>query len=633
MEGKLIGGIIFVVAVFLLIVMYKLILRVFGVVIIPKDTIGIINKKFVLLGSNRTLPDGEVIALKGEAGIQADALPPGIHFWLFPWQYAINIQSFTTIEQGKIGVVEARGGKPLSGGRVLGKTVECDSFQSVRLFLENGGQRGPQIAIIPPGTYRINTAFFQLSTAAVLEIADNTVGIVTVKDGNALATGDIAGKEVVGHNLFQDGQAFIEAGGFKGLQEQVLLAGRYFINPLFATVETTKMTEVPIAHVGVVIAFVGNPGKDVTGDAFKHGNLVSRGEKGVWVDPLDPGKYPINPFTHRVECVPTANVVLNWATGKTEAHKLDEKLSTITVRSQDGFSFNLDVSQIIHIPRNDAPKVIARFGSVINLVSQVLEPTIGNYFRNAAQSYDVIEFLKHRNERQEAAKQSIADALSEYNVGAVDTLIGDINPPESLMKTLTDRKIAEQEQVTFKTQEEAQTVRQKLEQAKALANTQARVVDAERNVAIAGYDAEAHIKQATGAATSKKIQAEADANVVTIVGNAEAGKALAVGTAEADVIKMKIASMDAGNYALVQVAQALASNHINLVPNILVNGSGSGSGAGGGTLVDVLLGSMLNEQLKKAPKADAAVPTAPAPVTPVPHVDPTAPAKTADGKK
>jgi len=603
METKFIGGIIFVIAAILLIMLHKLILRIVGVVIIPKDSIGIVNKKFVLFGANRTLPDGEVIALNGEAGIQADTLPPGIHFGLFPWQYAISVQPFMTIDQGKVGVVEARGGQPLSGGRVLGKTVECDSFQSVRLFLKNGGQRGPQIAIIPPGTYRINTAFFDLKTAPVLEIDDNAVGIVTVQDGNPLATGDIAGKEVAGHNLFQDGQAFIEAGGFKGLQEQVLLAGRYFINPLFATVEPAAMTEVPIAHVGVVIAYVGEPGQDVTGDAFKHGNLVSRGEKGVWVDPLDPGKYPINPFTHRVECVPTANVVLNWATGKTEAHKLDEKLCTITVRSMDGFPFNLDVSQIIHIPRNDAPKVIARFGSVVNLVSQVLEPTIGNYFRNAAQSSDVIEFLKHRNERQAAAKLAISEALKEYNVGAVDTLIGDIVPPESLMKTLTDRKLAEQEQVTYETQQKAQTVRQTLEQAKALADTQARVVDAERSVAIAGYTADAAVKQATGDATSKKIQAEADANVVTTVGNAEAGKARAVGTAEADVIRMKIASMDAGNYALVQVAQALASNHVNLVPNILVNG-GTG-GATSGTLVDVLLGTMLNDQLKKSAKTDA----------------------------
>ena len=149
--------------------------------------------------------------------------------------------------------------------------------------------------------------------------------------------------------------------------------------------------------------------------------------------------------------MPTANVVLNWATGKTEAHNLDKNLSTITVRSSDGFTFNLDVSQIIHIPRTEAPKVIARFGSMANLVTQVLEPTIGNYFRNAAQNSDVIDFLKQRSMRQNEAKESISAALAQYNVGAVDTLIGDITPPEELMKTLTDRKLAEQEQITYGT--------------------------------------------------------------------------------------------------------------------------------------------------------------------------------------
>jgi uncharacterized membrane protein YqiK len=101
------------------------------------------------------------------------------------------------------------------------------------------------------------------------------------------------------------------------------------------------------------------------------------------------------------------------------------------VRSSDGFKFNLDVSQIIHIPRSDAPKVIARFGSMVNLVTQVLEPTIGNYFRNAAQNSDAIDFLKNRQQRQGDARKSISDALQEYNVGAVDTLIRDITPPKN----------------------------------------------------------------------------------------------------------------------------------------------------------------------------------------------------------
>src|ERR1700722_14753604 len=80
-----IGG--FIVALLLLMMCYRLILRFFGVVIIPQDSIGIVNKKFVLIGSHKTLPDGQIIALNGEAGYQGDTLAPGIHFLLWPWQY------------------------------------------------------------------------------------------------------------------------------------------------------------------------------------------------------------------------------------------------------------------------------------------------------------------------------------------------------------------------------------------------------------------------------------------------------------------------------------------------------------------------------------------------------------------
>ncbi len=584
---------------------YKLILRGVGVVIIPNNQVGIVNKKFVLTGRNRTLPDGAIIALNGEAGVQADTLAPGLHFWYWPWQYVIRQEPFITIETSKLGVIEAQDGHALTNGAVLGKQVECDSFQNARLFLTSGGQRGPQITIIPPGTYRINTALFTIQFVDVLEIEDNRIGIVTTKEGAPLPTGEIAGREVAGHNLFQDGQSFINGGGTKGLQEQVLLAGRYFINPCFATVETMQITEVPIAHAGVVIAFVGEAGKDVTGETFKHGNLVSKGQRGVWVEPLDPGRYPINPRTHRVENVPTANVVLNWATGKTEAHKLDANLSTITVRSADGFKFNLDVSQIIHVPRNDAPKVIARFGTMINLVTQVLEPTIGNYFRNTAQSSDVINFLAQRAERQSDAKKRISEALTEYNVVAVDTLIGDIDPPEELMKTLTDRKIAEQQRVTFETQRHAEGVRKELQQAKALADTQAKVVDAERTVQIAEFTAQASVKNAEGLAKSRTTLAEADAMVLKTVGDAEGGKIRAVGGAEAEVIKLKIASMDSDKYAGIEIAKALAASGQRLVPDIVAGGAG---GSSGGTLVDVLLANVIKEQIGKTKERGPVLP-------------------------
>jgi uncharacterized membrane protein YqiK len=603
------------VPVIVLLVGYKFVLRVFfGMVIVPDDRIGLVVKKYVLSG-NKRLPDGRIIATNGEAGMQAKALAPGLYWGMWPWQYSVIMQPFIIIEQNKLGLVKAKDGAPLDTGRVLGRPVDCDKFQDATAFLDNGGQKGPQAAFLTPGSYRINAFLFDIEMVPITQIQENKVGIITTLDGEPLGKGEIAGGSVAGHKNYQDPIAFITAGGMKGLQEDVILAGTYYLNPWFVIVEQVDMIYIPIGYVGVVNSFVGPEGKDTSGDSFKHGNIVKKSQKGVWDEPLDPGKHPVNIYTHAVEVVPTTNIVLNWANSRTEAHELDKNLCTITVRSSDGFTFNLDVSQIIHIPRNEAPKVIARFGNMKNLVSQVLEPTIANYFRNSAQKSDVIEFLANRIQRQDDAKGHISKVLGDYNVVGVDTLIGDIVPPEALMKTLTDRKLAEQERITYEIQRNAQVERKEFESAKAGADMQPEVVKSTRQVEINTQVAASKVAVAKGEAESKTINAEADAKVKTINakadaevktvnatadanatdvnGKAEAGKIKAIGLAEAEVTKQKTQAMGSEQYAIVRVAETLASNKIKLVPEILVSGK---NGESGGGMIDALIG---NEMLKK----------------------------------
>ncbi|MES2279154.1 MAG: SPFH domain-containing protein [Bacteroidota bacterium] len=586
--------------------LYKSVLRVFfGMIIVPDDRIGLVVKKFTLYGDNR-MPDGRIIATHGEAGMQAKPLAPGLYWRMWPWQYGITMEAFTIIEQGKLGLVKAKDGAPMDTGRVLGKPVDCDKFQDAQAFLENNGQRGPQAAFLTPGSYRINTFLFEIVMVPITQVHENKVGIITTLDGEPLDKGEIAGGPIAGHRNYQDPMAFIEAGGKKGLQEDVILAGTYYLNPWFVLVEQVEMMHIPIGFVGVVNSFVGPEGKDTSGMGFKHGNIVARNEKGVWNDPLDPGKHPVNIYTHTVEIVPTTNIVLNWANSRTESHELDKNLCTISVRSSDGFTFNLDVSQIIHIPHNEAPKVIARFGNMKNLVSQVLEPTIANYFRNSAQKSGVIEFLTNRSQRQEDAKNQIAAVLSAYNVEGVDTLIGDIVPPEALMKTLTDRKIAEEEKMTYEIQRNAQVERKEFESAKAGADMQPEVVKSTRQVEINTQMAAAKVASAKGDAESKTINAKADAEVQTINskanalatevnGNADAGKIKAIGLAEAEVTKQKTEAMGTEQYAIVRVAEALAQNGVKLVPEILV----SGQNGGGNGLIDALIGSEMLKKLKE----------------------------------
>jgi len=598
-----------IVALLLSAFFYKSIFRLFGIVIVPEDKIGLVTKKFVLFGDNKELSGDRIIATNGEAGLQSDYLSPGIHYFKWPWQYQIDMTGFVVVPEGHIGLVNSKDGKIIQTGRILARRVECENYQDAKGFLDNGGQKGRQSAFIPNGVYKINTHLFEVSVVKQANIQDNMVGIVTTLDGDPLPEGAIAGRIIDNstHKNFQNFDMFLENGGNRGLQQQIIQAGSYNLNPWAVQVEEMPMTEVPIGHVGVVMSFYGEEGVDVTGSNFKHGNLVSKGQKGVLAEPLNPGKYPINRYTTKVEVVPTTNLVLNWASARTESHNLDKNLSTITVRSKDGFQFNLDVSQIIHIPMTEAPKVIARFGNMNNLVSQVLEPTIGNYFRNSAQSADAISFLSSRQERQTEAKLHISRVLEEYNVHAVDTLIGDITPPESLMKTLTDRKIAEEQQITFETQRKAQEKRQTLEKETAIAEMQKEVVKAEQGVMIAERTADAVVKKQKGDSQAVKIAAEADAESIslrakaestriTLTGQAESEAILARGKANAESYRLAVDAMGKENFTSYKMTEEIGKSGIKLMPELLIQGGGNGSGSS----IEGLLGLQILDKMGKS---------------------------------
>jgi len=561
-------------------------------VLIRERAVGIVIKRF----SARSLAPGRLIALEGEAGYQAETLAPGLHFGYWPWQYRILKVPVVVVPQGEIALVLAADGAAIPAERILGKVVECDKFQDARKFLLCGGEKGRQMGLLTAGTYRINTALFEVITAAtaaehgmapelllLARVEPDMVGIVTALDGRAIEAGEIAGPVVADHDNFQNAQVFLDKGGRRGLQEQILLSGTWNLNPWFVQVEQVPMVQIPIGYVGVVISFVGLAHEDVSGVEFKHGDLVQVGHKGVWVSPLYPGKHPLNTRVMKVELVPTTNIVLNWAS-RTEAHNYDAKLSSITVRSQDGFAFNLDVSQIIHVGALDAPKVISRVGSMQNLVDHVLQPIVGNYFRNSAQAYTVLDFLGARSHRQVEAAQHIRAALGAYDVQAIDTLIGDINPPASLMETQTERKIAEEQRKTYEVQEAAQIQRQQLVRQTSLADIQQAVVGAEQGVNIAELQANASVKQATGDAESTRLRALGETQAIR-----------ATGQAKAEAYRAGVESLGAQGYTVMQLMQIVGDRNVRIVPDVAVNGASAGNG-----LVEGLLGVMLKQQTVKA---------------------------------
>jgi uncharacterized membrane protein YqiK len=228
----------------------------------------------------------------------------------------------------------------------------------------------------------------------------------------------------------------------------------------------------------------------------------------------------------------------------------------------------------------DAPKVISRVGSMQNLVDHVLQPIVGNYFRNSAQDYTVLDFLSARSHRQLEAAEHIRKAIGAYDVQAIDTLIGDINPPAELMTTQTDRKIAEEQRKTYETQRAAQEQRQQLVRQTSLADIQQQVVGAEQGVNISELKAHASVKHATG---------EAEATRLRALGEAEAIRA--TGKAKAEAFRAGVEALGVEGYTVMQLMQIVGERNVRIVPDVAVSGTTGSTG-----LVDGLLGVMLRGQ-------------------------------------
>ena len=172
------------------------------------------------------------------------------------------------------------------------------------------------------------------------------------------------------------------------------------------------------------------------------------------------------------------------------------------------------------------------------------------------------------------------------------------------MKTLTDRKIAQEEEVTFETQRKAQDQRKTLESAKSLADMQGKMVAAQQSVEISQREAEAAVKKSEGEATAmklkagaqaeaKKMMAEAEAAQITLTGTAEAAKIEAIGKSTAEAYRLQVEAMGEDNFSKFKITEEIGKNGIKIIPEILITGGDGSNGP-----ISGLLGMELLKQIQ-----------------------------------
>jgi uncharacterized membrane protein YqiK len=582
----------------------------------------------------------------GVKGIQLRTLPPGL--WpIHPYLFRVSVAKATIIPQGKVGIVTTADGAPLDGGRLLGKAIKGHrNFQDAELYISAGGHKGPQVEILTPGTYRILTDsvpleggqerklglfFIRLYDATV--ISENQIGLVEALDGAPLNPRDYVAAPVEGHDNFQDGNQFINAGGQRGPQKDILLPGTYYINPMQFKVIPETAKEVKPGEVAVIVSNVGkDPGEDVRRamaakirerlerEEAEHINqaaarldklddedrtvaeikqelaavdpadrrldqgaheayVVPDGYRGIQESVVGPGRYYVNTLAVTPIVIPTTNQTVEWTAGE-----MTNTFNPFEVISKDGFTMQLEVRVVFRVKPEDAPFMVAKIGSIEKLIQNVMHPLIDSIFRNQASESSAMAYLQNRHEEQERAEARVRAHLLKYHVDVVNVLICHIRLPEELMKTQTEKILAEQKQSMFNAQREAEDRRIQLEKTKAHADNQRDLMAATVGVEISGKRAE-----------QRKAEADGEAHYILATGRAEAEKVRLMGEAQGVAYAEQVNAIGPQGVAMVEALKVIGEKGVRITPDVLASG---GDSDGTGNLGTLLLLNLFRERLK-----------------------------------
>lgn len=362
-------------------------------------------------GARFLLGDGE---RRGEQGLQVKTLSGGQSYYINPRLFRVDMRPRTYVPPGTMGLVQAKEGAVRPSERNFGRHVECDSFQDGAAFLEGGGEQGRQLAVLGGGAYYdINPELFDVITVdnvassrdglteahlREISIKEDYTGVVIALDGAPPRPGSdgVVAPRVAGHSGFRLPWVFLENGGQRGVQEEIL-------------------------HKGTICA--------------------------------------LNPWFVRVMLIPTRVMILKWHDKKaSEADNYDADLGEITVNVQ-GFDLSVQLSQNLRIPPEAAPTLVGQFGGMSTaelggliahrapmqrFVRDVLGVTVAGYFNQIAMTNSVLEFLSSYEDVRKDLTDRVRQALEKWGVETLDTNLGRFRPTDpSLLDTLKAMFLAE----------------------------------------------------------------------------------------------------------------------------------------------------------------------------------------------
>ncbi|MCX6556253.1 MAG: SPFH domain-containing protein [Candidatus Aminicenantes bacterium] len=280
--------------------------------------VGLVTKRFGF----KKLSKDNVIAFNGEAGYQSELLMPGwrFKFWLV---YKVDKYPWIQIPAGEIGVVIAQVGSSLPTGAksAVDKKV-FGNFTDLRVFIENGGQKGVQRRVLSPGqTLPIHPVGF-------LVITKKNVYGLPVSPELQRASRERGGLSFVNFGLKHEGQLNVtriaplfERNAKNGVDRLIDAIGIITAlegDPLpsgdiasrlggyddIAKIERAATKANPVRNSELIEVILGNKNNLHNNYQDFQAFLDNGGKIGLQHDPLLYGAYILNPFLVEIEIVP-----------------------------------------------------------------------------------------------------------------------------------------------------------------------------------------------------------------------------------------------------------------------------------------------------------------------------------------
>lgn len=484
---------------------------------------------------------------------------------------------------------------PAKGGLITKKFGP--SLRDGHIIAANG-ERGAQANVISPGWSfgppdKVGLWWpwlYELEAVDNKSIPEGSIGVVTAQDGNPLPEGEIYAKPWDNPTEMIDAQTFMSKNGCKGPQLTVLPPGQYRYNPKLFDIQVASCVDIPIGIVGVIRANAGVVDTNMFSGQDANGTpLVKKVYRGIWDEPLMPGKYYLHPNAYQVVRVGTTKRVYSYTSAKgSEANTSNAKEpdgdNSIHVRSSDSFEFPVDVRVAVAITASNAPYIVAKIGDPDSdsnkdgfdlLEEKCILPSVRAIMRNSAEAKKAIEYVNARSTVEADANEKFTTAMAKDKIEVEGFYLADIGlkrTPEgqALLKTQTDKELAMQQQAQYQEQVKAEEQRALKVKAEEAANQQKRIQESLANIEYEKNGAEAAKNKATGEAAAYDAK----------------GKAL--GGTE-NLVKLEITKM-----MLDKLAEALVQWKPNLPEIMVMGGSGNSGGANGDVMTGLFAQFMQN---------------------------------------